>query len=184
MRWIWITVWNIGEWSALTIMFHPVSVSLRFSIIYLTFHIIPSSSSLGALRYYNDASCYDLHLTASSKFAFINTPRLVPNSSSSSIVGGDTAAFLPKRESCKLLSTPTTFKFLFYTVTIKLSHSNLALYNIYRPPQSTTKYRQSVAFSVSIGNFQTLISSVSTSPHEFLNTGDFNIHVDILTARL
>jgi len=29
-------------------------------------------------------------------------------------------------------------------------------------------------------DFQTLISSVSTSPHEFLITGDFNIHVDDL----
>jgi len=48
-------------------MFHPVLVSLCFSI-YLTFHSIPSSSSLGV-------SCYDLHLTASSEFSSFNIQR-------------------------------------------------------------------------------------------------------------
>jgi len=36
-------------------------------------------------------------------------------------------------------------------------------------------------FSQFLEDFQTLISSVSTSPHEFLITGDFNIPVDDLT---
>jgi len=41
-------------------------------------------------------------------------------------------------EPCILRSTPTTFKsFELSTVTIKRCHSNLALYNIYHPPQST-----------------------------------------------
>jgi len=76
----------------------------------------------------------------------------------------------------------TTFKsFEMSSVTIKLPHSYLALYNIYRPPQSNTKSRHSVSFSQFLEDFQTLISSVSTSPHEFLFTGDFNIHVDDLT---
>jgi len=85
-------------------------------------------------------------------------------------------------EPCKLFSTPTaTFKsFKLSSVTIKLPHSNLALYNIYCPPQSSTKSWHSVSFSQLLEDFQTLISSVSTSPHEFLITGDFNIHVDDL----
>ena len=114
-------------------------------------------------------------------FTCISTPRLVPNSCTSSNVGGGTAFLI--REPCKLLSTPTTtFKsFELSTVTIKLPHSNLALYNIYRPPQSTTKSQHSVSFSQFLEDFQTLISSISTSPHEFLITGDFNIHVDDLT---
>jgi exonuclease III len=264
-------------------MFHSVYVSFCFSILYLTFHIIPTSSSLVVQHYSINASCYDHHLTASVEFSsfntiplsfflssqrtrmshtgnivisllillsgdvqsnpgpvsrlsslnmctlnirsftnplhytaiadlvdtynidvfaltetwispnttsaqlfdaiphgftFISTPRLVPDSCTSSIVGGGTAFLL--REPCKLLSTPTTtFKsFEMSTVTIKLPHSNLALYNIYRPPQSTTKSRHSVSFSQFLEDFQTLISSVSTSPHEFLITGDFNIHVD------
>jgi len=48
---------------------------------------------------------------------------------------------------------------------------------IHRPPQSKTKSRHSVSFSQFLEDFQTLISSVSTS-YEFLITGDFNIHVD------
>jgi len=61
-----------------------------------------------------------------------------------------------------------------------LPHSNLVLYNIYRPYQSNTKYRHSVSFSQLLEDFQTLISYVSPSPHEFLITGGFNIHVDDL----
>jgi len=114
-------------------------------------------------------------------FTFTNTPRPVPDSCTSSIVGGGTAFLL--REPCKLLSTPTaTFKsFELSSVTIKLPHANLALYNIYRPPQSNTKSRNSVSFSQFLEDFQTLISSLSTSPHEFLITGDFNMHVNNLT---
>jgi len=114
-------------------------------------------------------------------FIFINTPRPVPDSRTSLIVGGGTAFLL--REPCKLLSTPTAiFKsFELSSVTIKLPYSNLALYNIYRLPQSNNKFRHSVSFSQFLEDFQTLIASVSTSPHEFLITGDFNIHVDNLT---
>jgi len=57
----------------------------------------------------------------------------------------------------------------------------MALYNIYRPPQSNTKTRHYVSSSQFLEDVQTLISSVSTFPHEFLITGDFNIHVDDLT---
>jgi len=107
---------------------------------------------------------------------FINTPRPVPNSCTSSIVGGGAAFLL--REPCKLLSTSTTtFKsFELSSVTIKLPHPYLALYNIYlalyniyHPPQSNTKSRHSVSFSQFVEDFQTLISSVSTSPHNSLS---------------
>jgi len=100
--------------------------------------------------------------------------------SRTSIVGGGTAFLLC--EPCNFFPRPTaTFKsFELPSVTIKLTHSNLALYNIYRPPQSNTKSRHSVSFSQFLEDFQTLISSVSTSPHEFLITADFNIHVDDL----
>jgi len=60
--------------------------------------------------------CYAIPLG----FTYINTPRPVPNSCTSSIVGGGTAYLL--REPCKLLSTHTaTFKsFELSYVTIKL----------------------------------------------------------------
>jgi len=94
-------------------------------------------------------------------YTFINTPRLVPNSFTSSIVGGGTSFLL--REPCKLLFTHTTTvkSFKLSSIIIKLLHSNLALYNIYRPPQST-----SYQF---LEDFQTPrpISSVSSFHQEF-----------------
>ena len=111
-------------------------------------------------------------------FSFISTPRPVSDSSSSSIVGGGTAFLL--RDPFKLLSSPTaTFKsFELSSVTLKLPQSNLSLYNIYRPPQSAAKSRTISSFSQFLEDFRTLISIIATSPHEFIITGDFNIHVD------
>jgi len=57
----------------LYIMLHPVFESLCFSIIYFMLRSIPSSSSFGVQQYHNNASCYDLHLTASSEFSSSNT---------------------------------------------------------------------------------------------------------------
>jgi len=54
-------------------MFHPVFVSLCFSIIYFMFHSIPSSYSLSVQHCHNEASCYDLHRTVSSEFSSFNT---------------------------------------------------------------------------------------------------------------
>jgi exonuclease III len=81
--------------------------------------------------------------------------------------------------SLPLLSTLTpVFKsFELSAVMIKHPLSNLALYIIYHPPQSSVKSRLSSTFSQFLEDFKTLISSFSTS-HEFFITGDFNIHVD------
>lgn len=111
-------------------------------------------------------------------FTFISNPRPVPPSCTSSVVGGGTAFLI--RDPCTLLSSPTTiFKsFEMSTVTLKLAQSKLTLFNIYRPPSSTAKSRDTASFSQFLEDFQTLISVASTTPHEFLITGDFNIHVD------
>jgi hypothetical protein len=111
-------------------------------------------------------------------FSFIRTPRPVSGSSSCSIVGGGTGFLV--REPCKLLSSPSaTFtSFELSTLAIKLPRKNLALYNIYRPPQSTAKSRLSSSFCQFLEDFRNLISIVSTSPYAFVITGDLNIHVD------
>jgi len=92
---------------------------------------------------------------------FINTPRPVPDSCTSSIFGGGTAFLL--HEPCNHLPTPTaTFKsFELSSVTIKLPHSNLALYNIYRPPQSTTKSQHSVSVSLFLEDFHLICINFS-----------------------
>jgi len=64
-------IYSLHHRSLLYIIFHPLFMSLCFYII--MFHSIPSSSSLSVLHYHNDASCYDLHLTASSEFSSFNT---------------------------------------------------------------------------------------------------------------
>ena len=114
-------------------------------------------------------------------FTFLSTARPVPDTCTSSVIGGGTAFLI--REPCTLLSSPTTtFKsFEMSTVTLKLPHSKLTIFNIYRPPSSLAKSRHTASFSQFLEDFQTLISSISTTPHEFLITGDFNIHVDDLT---
>ena len=90
-------------------------------------------------------------------FTFLSTPRPVPDTCTSSVVGGGTAFLI--REPCTLLSSPTTtFKsFEMSTVTLKLPHSKLTLFNIYRPPSSPAKSRDVASFSQFLADFQTLI---------------------------
>ena len=117
-------------------------------------------------------------------FTLISNPRPVSSSCTSSVVGGGTATAFLIREPFTLISSPeATFKsFEMSIVTLKLPHSKLSLFNIYRPPSSSSvKSRDSSSFSQFLDDFQTLISFISTSPHDFLITGDFNIHVDDLT---
>jgi hypothetical protein len=66
------------------------------------------------------------------------------------------------------------------TVTRKLPHSKLALFDIYRPPSSSAESRDATSFSQFIDDFQTLNSYVSTIPYAFLITDDFSIHVVVL----
>ena len=114
-------------------------------------------------------------------FSFVSNPRPGPPTCTSSVVGGGTAFLI--RDPSTLLSSPTTiFKsFEMSTITLKLAHSKLTVYNIYRPPSSSAKSRATSSFSQFLEDFQTLVSLASTSPHEFLITGDFNVHVDDLT---
>jgi exonuclease III len=110
-------------------------------------------------------------------FYLVSTPRPV-TSSKTSIVGGGTAFLV--REPLSLLSSPTfTFKsFEVSTITLKLPQSKLTICNIYRPPPTSAVSRNKSTFSQFLEDFQCLVSTVTTLPHEFIITGDFNIHVD------
>ena len=63
-------------------------------------------------------------------------------------------------------------------VTLKLPHSKISVFNIYRPPSSSTF---SKPFSVFLDEFNSFLSFAATTPHEFIITGDFNIHLDNLS---
>jgi len=60
--------------------------------------------------------------------------------------------------------------------TLKLFNSNLTVFNIYRPPPAKT--RKPVPFSDFLTDLYTFLSLAATTPHEFLITGDFNLHLD------
>ena len=62
--------------------------------------------------------------------------------------------------------------------TIKLLKSKLTVFNIYRNNYQTLLHNDPVPFSDFLIDFQTFISTAATTPHEFLITGDFNIHTD------
>ena len=53
--------------------------------------------------------------------------------------------------------------------------SNLSIFNVYRPAPPS---RYSQPFSVFLDQFSSFLTHISTTPHEFVLTGDFNIHVN------
>ena len=111
-------------------------------------------------------------------FFLISNPRPSPTTHAN-VVGGGTAFLL--RHSAVVVKSPPcpVFKsFELSSVTLKLLHSNLTIYNVYRPPPAITKTRKSVPFSVFLTEFDSLLTLAATNPHEFLITGDFNLHLD------
>ena len=108
-------------------------------------------------------------------FSLLSFPRPASSSTTNKIIGGGTAFLI--HDSCHILSTtaPIFKSFEMSSVTLKLPRSKLTVFNIYRPPASSSK---AVPFSQFLTDFQTFISQASTISHEFLITGDFNNHVD------
>src|ERR1700733_5174853 len=91
--------------------------------------------------------------------------------------GGGTA-FLVRQSSVHVLNSSVhTFKsFECCSITLRLASDLLTVYNVYRPP-STSDYSPK-STSVILDDLGSLLSLAATTPHEFLVTGDFNIHVD------
>ena len=76
-------------------------------------------------------------------------------------------------------SLPDFSSFESSNVTLKLPHTELSVFNIYRPPSATRR----VPFSNFLDEFSSFLSLAAT-PHEIIITGDFNIHLDNLTDTL
>jgi len=111
-------------------------------------------------------------------FFLISNPRTAPTTHAN-VVGGGTAFLL--RDSAVIVKSPPcpSFKsFEVSSVTLKLLQSKLTVFNVYRPPATTTNTRKSVPFSVFLGELDSLLTLAATTPHEFLITGDFNLHLD------
>ena len=90
-------------------------------------------------------------------------------------MGGGTAFLILDSISIILNPSHNYKAFECSSVILKLPSSTLTVFNIYRPP-SSSKYFQPI--SVFLDEFQTFLSSAATTPHEFIITDDFNIHLD------
>jgi hypothetical protein len=114
-------------------------------------------------------------------FSLISNSRPVTTAKISSIVGGCTTFVIRHLDS--LISIPSS-SFSFFeisSVTLKLLKGKLSIFNICRTPSSPYKSRIRSSFSHCLEHFQTHISDVATLSHDFIITGDFNIHVDDLS---
>jgi len=123
------------------------------------------------------SSSAELLDATSPSFTLLSFPRQ-SQATKSHIVGGGTAFLI--REPASLLSVSTqTFKsFEMSAITHKLFSSNLTVFNVYRPPPAITKTRKPVPFSDFLTDLYAFLSLAATTPHEFLITGDFNLHLD------
>ena len=124
---------------------------------------------------------FELNSCRPPNFSLYSFPRPAP-SKSKSVIGGGTAFLL--HNSCSVLSTSSHIykSFELSSITFKSSKSKLTVHNVYRPPpSSSTKSRKFVSFSQFLSDFSDLLSSICTTPHDFIITGDFNIHVNDLS---
>ena len=89
---------------------------------------------------------------------------------------GGGLAFLIK-EDITLISSASSSHTAFesFSTTVKLCHGNLTIFNIYRPPSDS---KHANTFSVFLDEFQSFLEHAATTPHDFIITGDFNIHVN------
>jgi len=94
---------------------------------------------------------------------------------------------LPRSDSSKTSSSGSGTGFLIHEpfsqlptsvpnlITLQLPHSEISVFNIYRPPSSSTF---SKPYSVFFEDFNPFLSIAATTPHEFIIAGNFNIHLD------
>ena len=103
----------------------------------------------------------------------IGSPSFI--SKNNGVLGGGTV-FLLKDASTILQSSAHAFSSFEYTsITIKLPTFNLTVFNLYQLP-SPASYSQ--PFTSFIDQLSSFLTHVSITPHEFILTGDFNIHLD------
>jgi exonuclease III len=67
-----------------------------------------------------------------------------------------------------------------FAITIHFGHRILTVFNIYRPDSDNGHTEQ---FTTFIDQFQSFLAVAATAPHDFIITGDFNIHVNKSDSR-
>ena len=102
-----------------------------------------------------------------SGFELVSCPRPSGN--------GGGVAFLVRQHLPYTFDTYSFSSFEAISVTLKTPTTKFSVLNIYRPPDTSNS---SQSFSTFLNEFQSILSDFATLPHEFVITGDFNIHVD------
>ena len=100
--------------------------------------------------------------------SYSRTPRFQKSQN----VGGGTA-FIVRESFSQIPSTISAYtSFEASAITLKPRSSKLTVFSVYRPPVSSNYAKPF------LDEFYSFLCSAATTPHEFLITGDFNIHVD------
>ena len=124
-------------------------------------------------------TCTELAHCTPTNYSLLSFPRPFnsPNNKPEAAAGG--TAFLIREPFTQLPSSENTFtSFESSSVTLKLPGSKISVFNVYRPPSGS---HYSKPNSVFLDEFNSFLSLAATTPHEFIITGDFNIHVDSCT---
>src|SRR6218665_3774003 len=104
-----------------------------------------------------------------------STSRTIISRTSKNTTGARGGIAFLVREPSTVLDSPG-YSFLSFecaSITLKLPNSLLTIFNVYRPPKS------SPYSSPQLSSYKNSPPSIAvTTPHEFILTGDFNIHVD------
>ena len=103
----------------------------------------------------------------------ISTPR--SDSSKTSSSGSGTGFLIREPFLQSPTSVPNFSSFESSAITLQLPHLKISVFNIYRPPSSSTF---SKPYSVFLEDFNSFLSIAATTRHKFIITGDFNIHLD------
>ena len=105
-------------------------------------------------------------------YTLLSVPR--NHSGNSTCIGGGTGFLIREPFTQLPTSLPDFSSFESSSITLQLPRSKISVYNIYRPPSSSPLSKPN---SVFLEDFQSFLS-LATTPHEFIITGDFNIHLD------
>ena len=113
-------------------------------------------------------------------FEFLGQPRIPtahpPVRGSSHHQSGGGLGFLFRDHLKTQLHTLPSYKsFESLAITIKLPAGSITVFKIYRPPDSSS---HKSSFSSFLSDFSAFLSLTTTTPHEYIITGDFNIHVN------
>ena len=95
-------------------------------------------------------------------------------------LGGGLAFLIKDSLNYSLYACSSYTSFESFAITIHFGHRNLTVFNIYRP-DSDSGYSE--PFTTFLDQFQSFLAVAATTPHDFIITGDFNIHVNKSDSR-